>query len=312
MKEPFLIGVDVGGTNLRVGVLSGRELVWTTRRHTGFTEICQKLSASEALGAVVENLLQAIGEARARYPKVQGVGIGFPGFIAPDTRVVTLSPNLPGLLNADLIAPLTAHLGLPVILENDALAAAYGEYLLLQPRPGSLLYVGLGTGVGGGLILHGKPYSGEHGVAMELGHLIVDPGGRHCGCGNRGCLEQYASAGGLVLSYAASKQVSLDAEAIASLARQGDARAMGAFEQAAMFLGVALANVLKIVDVSEVVIGGGLSGSWSLMAPAFLEHLEGALIPALRGRIRVSPSTAVDRAGMLGAAALAWSHANPT
>jgi glucokinase len=310
MKEPFLVGVDVGGTNLRVGVLLGHNLVWSTRRHAGFSEICQKLAAPEALDAVIGNLAGAIEEARVRYPEVQGVGIGFPGFIAPDTRVVHLSPNLPGLLNADLISPLSARLGLPVILENDALAAAYGEYLLLQPRSDSLLYLGLGTGVGGGLILHGQPYSGEHGVAMELGHLIVDPGGRLCGCGNRGCLEQYASAVGIALNYAAMGQVRLDAEAIASLAHQGDSQALKAFEEAAMYLAAALAHVLKIVDISEVVIGGGLSRSWSLMEPVFLAHLDGMLIPVLRGRIQVRLSQGEDHAGMLGAAALAWIQTN--
>ncbi len=310
MKEALLVGVDVGGTNLRVGVLSGQELVWSTRKHAGFSEICQKLAAPEALDAVIECLVEAIGEARARYPEVQSVGVGFPGFIAPDTRVVTLSPNLPGLLNVDIVTPLRARLGLPVFLENDALAAAYGEYLLAKPQSGSLLYVGLGTGVGGGMILRGKPYSGEHGVAMELGHVIVSPGGRHCGCGNRGCLEQYASAGGIALNYAASEASTLEAQTIAALARQGNPRALSAFEQAARFLAMALAHALKVVDVSEVVIGGGLSGAWSLMEPVFLVHLESALIPALRGRIRVSISKGEDHAGMLGAAALARTQEN--
>jgi glucokinase len=282
------------------------------RRHAGFSEICQKVAAPEALETVIETLVKAVSEARARYPQVQGVGIGFPGFIAPNTRVVTLSPNLPGLLNVDLITPLKARLGLPVYLENDALAAAYGEYVLARPQSGSLLYVGLGTGVGGGMILHGKPYSGEHGVAMELGHLIVVPEGRQCGCGNRGCLEQYASAGGIALSYAAPAQVTLEAQAIAALARQGESRALSAFEEAATLLAVALAHVLKIVDISEVVIGGGLSGAWPLMEQPFLAHFEGALIPALRGRIRVRISKGEDRAGMLGAAALAQSHVKPS
>src|SRR5487761_2464488 len=116
MKEPLLVGVDVGGTNLRVGVLSGHELVWSTRRYAGFSEICRKVSAPEALEAVIEILVEAINEARARYSQVQGVGIGFPGFIAPNTRVLTLSPNLPGLRNVDLITPLKARLDLPVHL----------------------------------------------------------------------------------------------------------------------------------------------------------------------------------------------------
>jgi len=312
MKGPLLVGVDVGGTNLRVGVLSGHELIWSMRRHAGFSEICQKVAEPEALETIIETLVKAVNEARARYPQVQGVGIGFPGFIAPNTRVVTLSPNLPGLLNVDLITPLKARLGLPVYLENDALSAAYGEYVLSRPQSGSLLYVGLGTGVGGGMILHDKPYSGEHGVAMELGHLIVVPEGRQCGCGNRGCLEQYASAGGIALSYEAQERVTLEAQAIAALARQGERRALSVFEEAAALLAAALAHVLKIVDISEIVIGGGLSGAWPLMEPPFLAHFEDALIPALRGRISVRVSKSEDRAGMLGAAALVRAHVKPS
>ncbi len=311
MKAPLRVGVDVGGTNLRVGVFSGHELLWSSRRHAGFTEICRREAAPEALRQVLETLAQAVGEARERYPLVQSVGIGFPGFIAPAARIVTLSPNLPGLLDADFVTPLAGRLDLPVWLENDALAAAYGEYLLARPDSGSLLYVGLGTGVGGGLVLHGKPYSGEHGVAMELGHLIVAPGGRRCGCGNAGCLEQYASATGIRRSYGdgGGDTALPEVPAIAALARQGEVRALQAFEQAGLFLATALAHVLKIVDVAQVVVGGGLSHAWPLMAPAFQAHLDAALIPALRGRIRVDVSRGEDRAGMLGAAALGASHA---
>ncbi len=304
MKSPLRVGVDVGGTNLRVGVLSSNDLIWESRRQANFSEICQHNASPEALKRILDTLIETISEACDSYPQVQSVGIGFPGFIDPVSHVISASPNLPGLVNVDLVTPLKKHLGLSVWLQNDALAAAYGEFLLIKPDSGSLLYVGLGTGVGSGLILHGKPYTGSHGVAMELGHLIVVPDGRLCGCGNRGCLERYASGTGIALNYAAHEAVVLDAQKIASLAEHGDTRASRAFEQAATFLAMALAHALKIVDISDVRIGGGLSRAWPLMQPVFLANFEASLIPEMRGRIRVSLSNSGDRAGMLGAAML--------
>ncbi len=304
MKLPLRVGIDVGGTNLRVGVLSSTDLIWESRRQTNFSEICQRNVPSEALRCILSTLVDTISEACNRYPQVQSVGIGFPGFIDPVSHVISTSPNLPGLVNVDLVTPLMKRFSLPVWLHNDALTAAYGEYLLTKPDSGSLLYVGLGTGVGGGLILHGQPYTGLHGVAMELGHLIVEPGGRLCGCGNRGCLEQYASGTAIVLNYAEHETVVLDAKKIAILAERGEAKALKAFEQAATFLAMALAHVLKVIDISDVRIGGGLSQAWPFMQPVFLASFEASLIPALRGQVRVALSNSGDRAGMLGAAML--------
>jgi glucokinase len=299
------IGVDVGGTNLRVGVVRGRQVVWEERHAADFSGICRSHPPDVARDRVISALAESIDTARRQHAGVEAVGIGFPGFIDPGTGVVSLSPNLPGLRNVDIATPLGQRLGVPVRIENDALAAAYGEYLLADPRPRSLVYFGLGTGVGGGMILDGKAYPGEHGVSMEVGHLIVQPGGRPCGCGNRGCLEQYASASGVELSYRESCNVGLDAEAIAARARQGDAHAAAAFRVAAQSLAAALAHVLKVVDVGTVVIGGGMGAAWPLLQAHFDATLDADLIPALRGRIRVVLSRAGDQSGMLGAAALA-------
>ncbi|MEQ1533090.1 MAG: ROK family protein [Sideroxydans sp.] len=300
-----LIGIDVGGTNFRLGVVQNLRVVWEKRFQADFAGLCRTHSAALALSAITQVLNQAIAEARLIYPQVAGVGLGFPGFIEPHFGRVLSSPNLPGLINADLLTPLAAQNGLPVTLENDASAAAFGEYSLSQPDTGSLIYIGLGTGVGGGLVLQGKLHGGDHGVAMEIGHLTVERSGRLCGCGNRGCLEQYASTNGVVQTYTELTGDTLSAFDIAQRALQKNAAAAHAYAQAGEYLASGLAHIAKVVDVRDVVIGGGMSASWSLMQAAFEQRLQEELIPTLRGKLHIRLSQAQDQAGIIGAAMLA-------
>jgi len=311
---PMLIGIDVGGTNLRLGVveidsagLAKPRLLEEMRFQADFSSLCKQHQHSPefAWQQILATTAKAIQTVVAKYPAVCAVGIGFPGFIAPDTQHILQSPNLPGLRNVDLSTDLSALIGLPVITENDALAAAYGEYVMHTERISNLIYLGLGTGVGGGLILNGQPFQGQHGVAMEVGHIIVQENGRPCGCGNSGCMEQYASASGVALSYLEATQQWLSAAEIARLAETGNQAANAAYALAGKSLAQALAHVLKVIDVSEVVVGGGMSGAWTLLAPTFKQQLEQDLIPALRGKINVSVSTMGDQAGIVGAAMLA-------
>ncbi len=155
------------------------------------------------------------------------------------------------------------------------------------------------------LVLQGELRGGTHGVAMEIGHLTVERGGRPCGCGNRGCLEQYASTNGVVKTYAELTGKSLSAYDIAQAVQQNDKAAVKAFEQAGEYLASALAHITKVVDVGDVVVGGGMSASWSLMQAAFERGLHEDLIPALRGKVKVRISQAQDQAGIIGAAMLA-------
>lgn len=307
-----LIGIDVGGTNLRVGVVELRgqgvpALLDEIRFHADFSGICkQHLSAPDlAWQTILSTLSDAIKSVLEKYPDVSAVGIGFPGFIDPKTQTISQSPNLPGLANVDLSADLSALIALPVITENDALAAAYGEYAMQPSQSNNLIYLGLGTGVGGGLILNGKPFQGQHGVAMEVGHIIVEPQGRLCGCGNQGCMEQYASASGVAISYFKASNQQCSATEIARLAESGDIAAVEAYRLAGTSLAQALAHILKVIDVTDVVLGGGMSAGWQHMQQAFWQQLELDLIPALRGRVNVRISNVGDQAGMLGAAMLA-------
>jgi glucokinase len=300
----MLIGIDVGGTNLRVGVVDDCAVIWEKRYQADFSGLCKSFSAADALAAIQQSLAQSLTEALGLYPMVRAIGIGFPGFIDPHTQHVLQSPNLPGLLDVDVVSGLRSLLKLPVIVENDASAAAYGEYALSGGLQ-SLIYIGLGTGVGGGLVLGGKAYPGSNGFAMEIGHLCVVADGRPCGCGNRGCLEQYASASGVVLSYAESSGIDRHAEQVAALAAAGDAHALSAYRRAGDTLAQGLAHMLKVLDVTDVVIGGGLSQAWGLLQPAFESRLNHDLIPVLRGKINIHISKAGDQAGIIGAAMLA-------
>jgi len=307
------IGMDIGGTNLRLGLYSldaSPKLLEERRFQADFSRLCMahKDCPEQAWQAILSTLAQAIATVRMQYPAVVGVGIGFPGFIDPNTQKIVASPNLPGLHQVDLSADLSRLIGLPVHTLNDALAAAYGEYVMRAQQCNSLIYLGLGTGVGGGLILDQRAVAGQHGMAMEVGHIIIEPQGRLCGCGNRGCMEQYASASGVSLTFFESSGRQESALDIAQLAQGGNQAAKHAYALAGSSLAQALAQVLKVVDVSQVVIGGGMRAAWSLMAEAFNQQLDDDLIPVLRGRIGIQVSELGDQAGMLGAAMLAKSN----
>lgn len=308
--KPMWIGMDIGGTNLRLGVFTSEpvpSLLEEMRFQADFTRLCLAHSHApeQAWQRIVRTIAEAIIRLRSPYPDVVGVGIGFPGFIDPATQKILSSPNLPGLNQVDLSADLSLEIGLPVWTVNDALAVAYGEYALRAQQIDSLIYLGLGTGVGGGMVLAKQPIAGQHGVAMEVGHLIIKPQGRLCGCGNRGCMEQYASASGVSLSYFEASGQQESALAIADLAKAGKPAAIDAYALAGSSLAQALAQVLKVIDISHVVIGGGMRGAWPLMAEAFTRQLDADLIPVLRGKVTLSLSDVDDRAGMIGAAMLA-------
>lgn len=301
----YRLGLDVGGTNLRLGVFADLDLVEETRFQANYSAICKALSPAEAWQTILQVTAEAIRALLDKYPAIQSIGIGFPGFIDPSTGVLAQSPNLPGLRDVNLGQDLSALLGRRVRVENDANAAAYGEYYQLGQPAGGLLYLGLGTGVGAGLVVHDKVWAGQHGYALEAGHIIVQPDGRQCGCGNQGCVEQYASATGISQAYAERTGQSLTAQAIAVAAGQGDMHAQAVYADAGSKLAQMLASVLKIIDVEQVMLGGGVVAAWPQLATAFEQRLEHDLIPVLRGKIKWHLTQSGDAAGMLGAALLA-------
>ncbi len=190
MKDPAVVGIDLGGTNVRLALVSlqGKILSRWERATASMPDQAALVSTLAA------DLAIAGEEARSQGWEVKGVGIGVPGLIRPAEGLVVFSPNVPALNECPLIALLAPQVNWPLFLENDANLFALGEHWLgAGVGHQHMLGITLGTGVGGGLILNGQVWAGTEGTAGEIGHMTVDPEGRKCHCGNRGCLETLAS-----------------------------------------------------------------------------------------------------------------------
>ena len=240
------LGLDLGGTKIAAGVLEGERLL-------NYLEEPTPRTGPEAI-------LRALVEAARRAAPdldVKAVGVGTPGPVDFRRGVVRFAPNLPGVRDWPLQAELEAALGRPVVIENDANAAALAEHHLGAARGARYsVYLTLSTGIGGGVIVDGRVHRGAFGQGGELGHLVVDPTGPLCGCGNRGCLEAVASGRALARdgSYALGRPLTTP-----ELFASDDPRAKEVLERAAYFTGIALASLQRVLDPEVFVLGGGVA-----------------------------------------------------
>jgi len=298
-----VLAADVGGTNMRAAIVAADGTI--IGNQSSHIEIGDRSLDADSL---VERLAGFFSGIIASAPAVSAIGIGFPGFFVGNTGLLTSSPNLPNLANLPISERLANALQLPVYAQNDALCAAIGEHRFGAGRgASSLLHITLGTGIGGGLILNGLPYAGEGGMAMEFGHMRIVRGSeaRPCGCGGKGCLEAHASATAVATRYAEITGTQTDSRDIYDRALAGDRNAGAIIETAGGYLGMAIAEAVKLLDVHTVTVSGGLTGAWQIFQPAMMDALNSNLIPPLKNRVHVLASTLNDNAGLLGAATLA-------
>ena len=305
MKENTLVyGVDVGGTTIKFGLLDGRgNLLHRSSIPT---------DTSEQGKNILPQIAHWIRRQDVPFREIAGVGLGVPGPVRPDgtvNRCVNLGWG---------VVPAAAELsrlldGVPVRVANDANAAALGECWQGAGREmDSLLLVTLGTGVGGGLVLHGEMVTGAHGSAGEIGHMTVNPGETQpCSCGKRGCLEQYASAGGIVrLAQAAGLRVE-SAKDVSDLAAWGNERAQGALKKAGRLLGLALSNAACLVDVDGILLGGGVAAAGEALLSPVRDAFYANVFHAAAGT-QVALASLGNDAGMYGAARLALGSQSAT
>jgi glucokinase len=279
----FSIGVDLGGTNLRIAAVSapGEMLEKVT------------LGTKLALGRdhIIDEMCSAIQRLSGKYKATGaflGAGIGVPGLIDLQTGMMRKAVNLPGWENYPARAEIERRLSARVVLENDARVAALGEQWLGVARGvPNMAMLTLGTGIGGGIVLGEKIWHGMNGMAGEFGHVTVEPEGYPCACGNRGCSERYASASALLrmareavasgqapsLAGAASADAEFGAKSIYSLAIQGDEAARRIFRTFGRYLGILLADLVNVLNLEMYVIGGGASSAWDAFAPTMFEEL---------------------------------------
>ncbi|MFH1689012.1 MAG: ROK family protein [Candidatus Eisenbacteria bacterium] len=305
------LGVDIGGTNIKAALVS-EEGVLLSFRNTRWSG-----GAAAAAVDVVSRLgLDLTSSAESH--EVIACGVGSAGLVDTAAGVVRLSPNLPEWRDVKLRRMIAAALGLPTNIENDANAAAYGEYVVGAARGSSnAVVLTLGTGIGGGLILDGRLYRGA-GFAGEVGHMTIDQDGEECLCGNAGCLERLANAEAVVrnvhrlvdsgresILVTGGNRSTLTAEQVGEAAAAGDAVATEALDRTGRALGAGLANLVVILDPDVIVIGGGVAAAGEpLLAPARDEmarrcYCGGASLP------RVVPAELGSTAGVVGAALLA-------
>src|SRR5262249_23541366 len=274
------IGVDLGGTNLRIAAVDGDGKV--LEKLTTGTEVARRDRVIDEMCAAIRNLSLKFSSSGT----LAGIGVGVPGIIDMQTGMLRESPNLPGWHDYPVREEIENRLGTTVILENDANAAALGEKWLGAAVAGDdMCMVTLGTGVGGGLVFNGRVWHGARGMAGEVGHINVDPNGVACGCGSHGCLEQYASATAVKrmameaiasgkapeLARAMNDDPEFSAKAVYRMATAGDEPAREIFRSVGKALGIGVADLINIFNLPMYVIGGGVAAAWDAFAPEMLE-----------------------------------------
>ena len=306
------VGIDVGGTKIAGGVVDEvGKILATARRESPATDT----------EAIERNIQDLVAELRANHD-VAAVGIGAAGFVDSSRSTVMFAPNL-AWRDEPLRADLEKLIDLPVVVENDANAAAWGEFTFGAGEDvQDTLLVTVGTGVGGGIVLNGQLHRGAFGVAAEIGHMRVVPDGRICGCGNKGCWEQYASGTALVrdtkeqaregsliarsLVDRAGGVESISGPLITAAAQDGDSFAREQLAVLGRWLGEGIASLTAVLDPAVVVIGGGVSEAGDLLLDPVRAHFRANLTGRhFRPELEVRAALLGNKAGMIGAADLA-------
>jgi glucokinase len=297
----YAIGVDLGGTNLRAAAIdeSGKML----EKISGQTHL------KAGRDAVIEDIVLSIETLRSHFGSgsgLAGVGVGVPGFILMDKGYIVGSNNLPELSNFPIRDEIERRLGAPVILENDANAAAFGEKWIGAGRNvDDLILLTLGTGVGGGIISGGKILRGSVGMAGEVGHITVVPNGNPCACGNTGCLEKHASATAIsAMARLIGIGHDLTSEEVFNCAVAGDERAKSIFRSMGQALGIALATLGNIFNYPLYLLSGGPLPAWDFFAPAMLEEARRRSFTLRNTESRIERAELGGEAGLYGAARL--------
>ena len=316
--EPVALVMDVGGNWIRAALVTpGGDIIWRDRMPTMAQEDGQAV-----IGRIESMLDAAISHVGDR--EVAGIGLGLAGPIDPETGIMYSPPNIPGLDGVSFKSLWKNKVKWPVLVGNDATLAALGEYRYgAGVGAHTLIYLTVSTGIGGGIVVNGRPLMGVHGMAGELGHMCIDRHGPLCKCGSTaGCLESLASGtaiadtarrrlseggGSMLKDMVSGDLVSISAETVFEAAAQGDPLSRQILEDVAHSLGAGLVNILHIFDPDVIVIGGGVSRNWDYLQPSVQTYIEDHTMSHIQKMgFRLEVSSFGDDIGLLGAAALVW------
>lgn len=314
-SEKHAIGVDLGGTNIKIGIVS----------QSGKIVLTTSLKTDAHLGPkmVIKNIKNGITEIlKGNKYKISGIGIGAPGIVSTKKGIVQNPPNLPGWDEIALGSIIKKQFGIKVNVENDANAAAIGELIFgAGKKYGSFVMVTLGTGVGGGIVYDNKIFRGEIGGAGEIGHVCIDPNGPKCNCGSTGCIEAYA--GNHYIKEAVRKELKnhpsskiweliegdlekVSPRIIQLAAELGDVYAKEIIHDLGVKLGVAFSSISNVLDISTFIIGGGVAGFGKPLLTTIKTTMIARVLTPLKHRITIVPAKLKNEAGILGASALVF------
>ena len=309
------IGVDLGGTGIKAGVVSeeGKILVKDsipTGQERGYQPVIADIAAL---------CLRVVEEAGLSLGDVAAIGVGVPGICDPRTGVVPFCTNL-GWHEVSFVDEMHKHIDLPVFVDNDATVAGYAESIAgVSAGSASSVFITLGTGVGGGVVINGKPFSGAHGVGSEIGHMILQMGGEPCTCGNYGCFERYASATAIIrearkavaahpeslmLARCGGDPGKMTAKIAIDCAKEGDETALAVFDWYVNGLAHGIISVINMFDPEVIVLGGGVSMAGEYLLSAVREAVKPLVFYKTMPYARIELACLGADAGIIGAALL--------
>lgn len=315
----YLVGIDLGGTNINVGVTDDVGKVIT--KHA--VPLGSPKTRHDVLDAIYRAAEETLSRAGMEADAVRAIGIATPGMLDIENGVVVKASNLPDWENVALRDLVRKRFGVPTVLENDANAAAWGEYWAGAGKEvASMVMLTLGTGIGGGIVIDGKLWHGFRDSAAEIGHVTIDYDGRKCACGNIGCLEAYASAASTVRRFIeavrSGKSSNLErmvqerpegvtSKMIYEEALKGDGLCRKIMEETGFYLGVGIVSVLHFLNPEMVVLTGGLTGAGSMLMDPVKRVVSERALPRFREDLQIVFARLGEDAGFIGAAGCALS-----
>ncbi|MGR9048645.1 ROK family protein [Halobacillus faecis] len=296
MSEYKTIGVDLGGTNLRAGIVSSSGQI--------LSEKSIRTEAEKGPDYIIDNMIRLIGEVKGKTP-INSVGVGAPGPLNPHQGLILSPPNLPGWDRIPLIERLCKSIDVPVHLDNDANVAALAETRFGAGKNySSVFYITVSTGIGGGYVLNNRILQGEQGYAGEIGNMILQPNGPRWSNLNAGSFEALAS--GTAIGRKGKERLAIEggAQEVFSLAKEGNQEAKEIVEDTVTYLAMGIANLSHIINPSIFVLGGGVMKAEDQILMPLRERVKDFLYPGLREKINLQPAKLGTKAGVIGAALL--------
>ena len=309
----YYVGIDLGGTNIKAGIVDGQGKI--------LAEAFCKTQAQRPYQDIVRDMagcvMQALKNAKMTTDDILSVGIGIPGYANQKTGTGAFCTNL-GWYDVPLQAEIRKYFDLHIAIDNDATVAGYAESIAgVSKNAESSVFLTLGTGVGGGIVIHGRPWSGAHGIGSEVGHMTLSVDGVPCNCGNNGCMEKYTSATAIIrmarqacMTYPDSAMMlraegdlnRINAKTVIDAAKANDRAALEVFDEYCKYLAIAINNIIAFLDPEMIVLGGGVSHAGNFLLEKVKEKVPRYLLYKTLPYPEICLASLGNEAGMIGAA----------